>query len=173
MSEATALWICWSCRSDMQNGRRRRQGREGGSRTHTSLPEQEVGIFLQGSRSPSPVSELQRSPQEEPGTSPPQPRTRAGPARTPQSHGPAATAGAVRHHTRWGTYFSSLSSPHFAKSLFYPEAQTYFIAPSLLPLKPEKHYFQNSREKNGGWGLKVLAWNIYKVGDMRENMSWL
>uniref|UniRef100_A0A8D2MN58 Tyrosine-protein kinase receptor n=1 Tax=Zonotrichia albicollis TaxID=44394 RepID=A0A8D2MN58_ZONAL len=61
----------------MQNGRRRRQGREGGSRTHTSLPEQEVGIFLQGSRSPSPVSELQRSPQEEPGTSPPQLHSRA------------------------------------------------------------------------------------------------
>lgn len=37
-----------------------------------------------------------------------------------------------------------------------------FTAPSLLPLKPEKHYFQNSREKSrekegGGWGVKVLA----------------
>lgn len=82
----------------MQRGRRR-AGREGGSRTHASLPEQEVGILLQGSRSPSPASELLRSPQEEPGTSPPEPRTRLGPARTPQSHEPAPTARAVGHHS--------------------------------------------------------------------------
>lgn len=74
-----------------------REGRGGGSRTHASLPEQEVGILLQGSRSPSPASELLPSPQEAPGTSPPEPRTRLGPARTPQSHDPAPTAGAVGH----------------------------------------------------------------------------
>lgn len=103
MSEATALWICWSCRSGMQKGRRRRReerkgGREGGSRTHASLPEQEVGILLRGSRSPSPASELLRSPQEALGTSPPEPHTRLGPALTPQSHEPAPTAAAVGHH---------------------------------------------------------------------------
>lgn len=68
----------------------------------------------------------------------------------PQSHEPAATAAAVGHRCGWAT--SSLSSPDFPKSGFYPEADTCFIAPSLLALKPEKHYFQNSRGEERGVG---------------------
>lgn len=49
-----------------------------GSRTHASLHEQEVGILLRGS--PSPTSELPRSPQQAGhGPCPPQPRA-TGPA---------------------------------------------------------------------------------------------
>lgn len=144
----------------MQNRRRRRrQGREeGGSRTHTSLPEQEVGIFLQGSRararSQSSSGARRKNlarPLQSPAPGWDQPAPRRAMNRLPQLLLWVTTLGKE-------LIFSFLSSPYFAKSLFYPEVQTYFLAPSLLSLKPEKHYFQNSRDKGGGeWGLRVLT----------------
>lgn len=58
------------CKKGGGGGGKGRVEESDGSRTHESLPEQEVGILLRSSRSPSPTSELLRSRQKEPRTRP-------------------------------------------------------------------------------------------------------
>lgn len=58
------------CKKGGGGGGKGRVEESDGSRTHESLPEQEVGILLRSSPSPSPTSELLRSRQKEPRTRP-------------------------------------------------------------------------------------------------------
>lgn len=125
--------------------------------------------LLQGSRSPSPASELLRSPQEEPGSSPPEPRTRLGPPAPPGAMDRLPQL--VLWVTAAGKELTFLPPSSFgANSLLCPGTQTSFVAPSLLPLKAVKHSFQSSGGERRG--EKGLAWNVHKVRDVWEDKSW-
>lgn len=138
----------------MQKGGGGGGGEEGGgSRTRASLAEQEVGV-LRGSRSPGPGSQLRGARR----------RSRRVPSGAAQPAGPAAPAepwagsrGCCCGSPHWVSYLGFFPpSPYGANSLLCSGTQTYYIARSLLPLKPGKLYFPNSGEKRGG-GEKVLA----------------
>lgn len=120
MSEATAFWICWSCRSGMQNGRRRRQEREGGSRTHTSLSEQEGGNFPPRQQEPKPGL---RAPAEPAGRAWHIPSTAAHPGGT--SPHPAEP---------WAGYHSwCCGSPQWVRNLLFFPLISLFCKVPLLP----------------------------------------
>lgn len=141
-SEAAALRICWWRRSGMQK-RRRREGGEGGSRTHASLPEQEVGIL-------SPP----RQQEPEPGLrAPAEPAGGAGqlPSRACTPRAMDGLPQLVLWVTAAGKELILLPPSSFgANSLLCPGTQTYFVAPSLLPLKAVKRNFRSSGGKGGG-----------------------
>lgn len=98
--------------------------------------------LLQGSRSPSPGSELLRSRREEPGSSPPEPAPPGAMDGLPQL---------VLWVTAAGKELILLPPSSFgANSLLCPGTQTYFVAPSLLPLKAVKRNFRSSGGKGRG-----------------------